>query len=158
MKLIKEIAFASALTLAAILQPVDAFAHEITLGDLTISHPWSRQSPMGADVSAGFMKITNKGTVDDKLIKATAEIAPTVQLHDMKMDGDVMKMFEVEGGIAIPAGQTVELKPKSLHVMFMQVPKQPDVGTNFKGTLTFEKAGSVDVEFEVVEPGATMDH
>ena len=158
MKLIKEIAFASALTLAALLQPVDAYAHEIKIGDLTISHPWSRQSPMGADVAAGFMKITNNGATDDKLIKATAEIAPMVQLHDMKMDGDVMKMFEVEGGIAIPAGQTVELKPKSLHVMFMQMPKQPDVNSSFKGTLTFEKAGSVDVEFEVVEPGASMDH
>ena len=55
MRLIKEIAFASALTLAALLQPVDAYAHEIKIGDLTISHPWSRQSPMGADVAAGFL-------------------------------------------------------------------------------------------------------
>ena len=78
------------------------------------------------------MKITNAGAADDKLISATAEIAPMVQLHDMKMDGDVMKMFEVEGGIPIPAGATVELKPKSLHIMFMQMPKQPDVNTSFK--------------------------
>ena len=158
MRLIKEIAFASALTLAALLQPVDAYAHEIKIGDLTISHPWSRKSPMGADVSAGFMKITNAGAADDKLLSATAEIAPMVQLHDMKMDGDVMKMFEVEGGIPIPAGATVELKPKSLHIMFMQMPKQPDVNTSFKGTLVFEKAGKVDIEYEVVDANATMDH
>jgi periplasmic copper chaperone A len=158
MKLFKEIAFASALTLLAVLNPVEAFAHDIKVGDLVISHPWSRKSPMKSDVSAGFMKITNNGTTDDRLVKATSEIAPVVQLHDMKMDGDVMKMFEVEGGIVIPAGQTVELKPKSLHVMFMDVPKQPDIGTSFKATLTFEKAGSVDVEFEVVDPKATPDH
>lgn len=158
MKLFKEIVFASALTLASLISMPGAFAHEIKIGDLTISHPWSRQSPMGADVSAGFMKITNNGATDDKLISATADIAPMVQLHDMKMEGDVMKMFEVEGGIAIPAGKTVELKPKSLHIMFMKMEKQPAVDTMFKGTLTFEKAGKVDVEYEVVDPNATMDH
>lgn len=158
MKLFKEFAFATTLTIASIVAMPDAFAHEIKIGDITISHPWSRQSPMGADVSAGFMKITNTGTTDDKLIAATADIAPMVQLHDMKMDGDVMKMFEVEGGIPIPAGATVELKPKSLHIMFMQVPKQPTVDTQFKGTLTFEKAGEVDIDYEVVDANAMMDH
>lgn len=158
MKLFKEIAFASALTLASLMAMPSAFAHEIKVGDLTISHPWSRQSPMGADVSAGFMKITNGGAADDTLISATAEIAPMVQLHDMKMDGDMMKMFEVEGGIPIPAGKTVELKPKSLHIMFMKVAKQPSVDTMFKGTLTFEKAGTVEIEYEVVDANATMDH
>jgi periplasmic copper chaperone A len=158
MKLFKEIAFACVLTLAAFVTTPGAFAHEIKVGNLVISHPWSRQSPMGADVSAGFMKITNTGTEDDKLISATADIAPVVQLHDMKMDGDTMKMFEVEGGIVIPAGKTVELKPKSLHIMFMQVPKQPMVDTSFKGALVFEKAGKVDIDYEVVDANATMDH
>ena len=101
-----------------------------------------------ANVSAGFMKISNNGTTDDRLVKATSDIAPVVQLHDMKMDGEVMKMFEVEGGIPLPAGQTVELKPKSLHIMFMKVAKQPGAGTSFRGTLTFEKAGTVEVEVE----------
>lgn len=158
MKLFKEIFFACVLTLAAIATSPNAFAHQIKVGNLVISHPWSRQSPMGADVSAGFMKITNTGTEDDKLLSATADIAPVVQLHDMKMDGDMMKMFEVEGGIVIPAGKTVELKPKSLHIMFMQVPKQPTVDTTFKGTLVFEKAGKVDIDYEVVDANATMDH
>jgi periplasmic copper chaperone A len=144
MKLLKEIAFASALTLAALPNPMEALAHETKLGDLVISHPWSRTSPMKANVSAGFMKISNNGTTDDRLVKATSDIAPVVQLHDMKM-------FEVAGGIVIPAGQTVELKPKSLHVMFMQVAKQPEMGTSFKATLTFEKAGTVEVEFEVTD-------
>ena len=149
MKLFKEITFAVALTLASFATMPSAFAHEIKVGNLVISHPWSRQSPMGADVSAGFMKITNNGTEDDKLVSATAEIAPVVQIHDMKMEGDVMKMVEVEGGLVIPAGKTVELKPKSLHIMFMQVPQQPMVDSQFKGTLTFEKAGTIEIEYEV---------
>lgn len=158
MKLIKEITFACALTLASLATMPDAVAHEIKIGNLVISHPWSRQSPMGADVSAGFMKITNTGTEDDTLVSATAEIAPVVQLHDMKMDGDMMKMFEVEGGIPVPAGKTVELKPKSLHIMFLKVAKQPAVDTAFKGTLTFAKAGKVDIDYEVVAPNASPDH
>ena len=104
---------------------------------------------MASDVAAGFMKITNTGTADDRLVSATATITGTVQLHDMKMEGDVMKMFEIPGGIVIPAGQTVELKPKSLHVMFMDLKRAPVEGEAFKGTLTFEKAGTVEIDYEV---------
>jgi copper(I)-binding protein len=153
----KEITFASALTLAAMFNPVDALAHEIKLGNLVITHPWSRQSPMAADVAAGFLSVTNTGQDDDRLVRATAEITPKVQLHDMKIENDVMKMVELPDGIPIPAGATVELKPKSLHVMFMDL-KQPVMeGEEIKGTLVFEKAGTVDVEFEVMGPGAGMN-
>ncbi|MFO1035181.1 MAG: copper chaperone PCu(A)C [Hyphomicrobiales bacterium] len=158
MKLFKEVALATALTLAAFVAPTPAEAHEIKFKDLVIVHPWARKSPMGADVAAGFMSITNNGKEDDKLISATAEVAPMVQLHDMKMEGDVMKMFEVPGGIAIPAGATVDLKPKHMHVMFMKMPKElPPVDTMFKGTLTFEKAGTVEIEYDVADPNAGMN-
>ena len=157
MKQFKEITFAAALTIAALWSGADAQAHEIKVGDLMIHHPWARQSPMKADVAAGFMIIMNHGTTDDRLVKATAEIAPTVQLHDMKMDNDVMKMFELKDGIPIPAGKSVELKPRSLHLMFMGLKSAPVSGQMFNGTLTFEKAGTVEVEFEVTDPDAGMN-
>ncbi|MCB1378417.1 MAG: copper chaperone PCu(A)C [Alphaproteobacteria bacterium] len=157
MRLIKEISFATALTLASLYSIATSQAQEIHTGSLTIDHPWSRQSPMAANVAAGFMKITNAGTEDDTLVKATASISGNVQLHDMKMENDVMKMFEVEGGIVIPAGQTVELKPRSLHIMFMDVTAQPKEGETFTGTLVFEKAGVVTVDFEVMGPMAGMN-
>jgi copper(I)-binding protein len=75
----------------------------------------------------------------------------------MKMDGDVMKMFELPEGISIPAGSTVELKPKSLHLMFMGLAKPPVEGEHFTATLTFEKAGTVEVQFDVLAPGAHMN-
>lgn len=156
MKLFKEIAFAVTLSLAAIFSLADARAHEVKLGDLVIHHPWSRQSPMSASVSAGFMTITNTGKEDDRLVKATSEISPVVQIHDMEMVGDVMKMVELPDGLVIPAGATVTLKPKSLHIMFMDVKQQPGEGTSFTGTLTFEKAGTVTVDYEVAAPGAEM--
>lgn len=159
MKLLKEIAFAVVLTGAAILTSPWAGAQdtEIKIGSLVIAQPWSRQSPMAADVAAGFLTITNQGQEDDRLIKADTAISAMTQLHDMKMDGDVMKMFELPGGIAIPAGSTVELKPKSLHLMFMGLVKPPVEGQSFTATLTFEKAGTVEVEFGVLAPGAHMN-
>ena len=147
----RNFTIATALSLAVLAGP--ALADHVTkVGDISIEHPWSRKSPMGADVAAGFMVITNTGKTDDKLISGTAEIAHMVQIHDMKMDGDVMKMFEIPGGLVIPAGGSVELKPKSKHIMFMHVMKQPDVGATFKGSLTFEKAGTIEIVYDVKEP------
>jgi copper(I)-binding protein len=71
----------------------------------------------------------------------------------MQMQGDVAKMIELKGGIPIPPGATVELKPKSLHVMFTQLKALPKEGESFKGTLTFEKAGTVDVDYDVTAAG-----
>ena len=157
MKLLKEIIFAAALSLGALAGLAETHAHEIKVGDIVIDHPWSRQSPKAADVGAGFMRITNTGAADDRLVKVESPVSKTVQLHDMKMDGDVMKMAEVPGGIAIPAGATVELKPKSLHLMFMGLNAQLREGEEFRATLTFEKAGTVEVDFEVMGPGAHMN-
>ena len=158
MKLFKEIAFAAALSLAAVFTLADAQAHEVKIGDLVIHHPWSRQSPMSASVAAGFLTITNNGQQDDRLVKASSDISPVVQIHDMTMEGDVMKMVELPDGLVIPAGATVKLKPKSLHIMFMDVKQQPGEGTSFTGTLTFEKAGTVTIDYEVAAPGADAMH
>ena len=151
-----EIAFATALSASTLFGLATAEAHEIKLGNLVIHHPWSRQSPMAADVAAGFMTITNTGKEDDRLVKATAEISASAQIHDMRMVGDVMKMAELPDGIVIPAGATVKLKPKALHIMFMGVKQQEMEGEEFTGTLTFAKAGTVTVEYEVTAPGGDM--
>lgn len=156
MTLFKQIILASTLTLASVMAIASGEAHEVKLGDLVIHHPWSRQSPMAADVAAGFMTITNTGKVDDRLVKATSEISTTTQIHDMKMVGDVMKMAELPDGLVIPAGATVKLKPKSLHLMFMGLKSAVMEGEEFSGTLTFEKAGTVTVEYEVAAPGGDM--
>lgn len=160
MKHLKDIAFAVLLTLAAVLAAPWAGAHDtaIKAGNLVITGPWSRQSPMAADVAAGFLTIANTGQEDDRLVKAETAISSMTQIHGMKMEGDVMKMVELPDGIVIPAGATVTLKPKSLHIMFMDVKQQPGEGASFTGTLTFEKAGTVTIEYEVAAPGAEAMH
>ena len=151
MKLVKEIAFASALSLAALISATQGRAEDVKAGDLIIHHTWSAPAPATAPVAAGFVEITNSGKTDDTLLKVTAEVSGKSQLHEMSMQGDVMKMAEMKDGIVIPAGQTVVLKPMGLHIMFLELKAHPKPGDHFKGTLTFKNAGAVDVDF-VVEP------
>jgi periplasmic copper chaperone A len=131
-----------------------ALADDYKLGALEISHPWSRATPKSADTAAGYLTIKNTGTTPDRLVAATLSDAATAQIHQMTMDNGVMKMREVPNGLEIKPGETVELKPQSFHVMFMGL-KEPLVkGQMVKGTLTFEKAGTIDVEFAVEAAGS----
>jgi len=157
MRLIKEITFAATLTLAAGFSIVTGHAHEVKIGDLEIIHPWSRQPLPAAKVGAGFFVIANEGKTDDRLIKATATVSDNVQIHEMAMEDGVMKMKELTEGLVIPAGETIELKPGSFHIMFMDLKERPVEGTAFEGTLTFEKAGTVNVTYEVEAPDAGMN-
>ena len=133
-----------------------ATAHEYKVGNLEVVHPWARAQLKGTDVADGFMKIINHGSTPDRLVSITVEFAKTAQIHDMKMDGSTMKMIELPEGVEIPAGATVELKPKSMHVMFMGLTEALAPDELVEGELTFEKAGKVKVEFMVEPP--TTDH
>jgi len=156
MRSIRTFAFAVTLAFVAVASITGSHAHEMKIGELSIDHPWSRQPLPGANVAAGFMQITNNGKADDRLIEATATISGNVQIHEMSMDNGVMKMAELTDGLLIPAGATVTLKPGSYHLMFMDLKERPVEGTAFEGTLTFEKAGTVDVSYDVEAPNAGM--
>ena len=131
-----------------------AAAHEYNVGSLHIGHPWSRATPKGATIGAGYLKITNNGTTPDRLIGGSSDAAKSFELHVMSMENGVMKMRPVEGGIEIKPGETVEFKPESYHVMFVGL-KEPLVqGHRVKATLDFAKAGKVAVEFVVESIGA----
>ncbi|MBF2714426.1 copper uptake system-associated protein [Agrobacterium vitis] len=129
-----------------------ALAHEFKVGDIEIGHPYARAMLPGAKVGGGYLKLTNEGGTDDRLVSATSDRAGSIQLHEMKIDAGVMIMRELQGGIVIPKGQTIELKPGGYHVMFMNVQQAFKEGETVKATLTFEKAGSVEVEFSVGSP------
>lgn len=149
--------FRSAFIAAALcfgLAVVPARAHEFTVGSLKIAHPWARATPKGATVGGGYLKITNTGTAPDRLIGGSTDIARNVEFHSMKMEGDVMKMRPVAGGIEIKPGQTVELKPGGLHVMFKDLNRPLKKGERLEATLAFEKAGKVKVQFVVEGLGA----
>lgn len=126
------------------------WAHEFKAGDIEIVHPWSRATPDGAKVAAGYLTLRNDGSEADRLVSVSGEIAGKSEVHEMAVDASgVMTMRPVEGGIEIPAGATVEFRPGGFHIMFMGLERGVKEGEAFKGTLTFEKAGSIDVEFAV---------
>lgn len=126
-----------------------AFAHDYTVGALKIGHPWVRATPKGASVGGGYLKITNTGTEPDRLIAGSSDASSKFELHEMSMDGGVMKMRPLTNGISLKPGESVELKPGGLHLMFVDLKKPFVEGQHIKGTLTFEKAGKVDVEYVV---------
>jgi periplasmic copper chaperone A len=137
-------AFLSALGAAPALQAQTA---------VKVEGAWARPTVQGQAAGGGFLKITG-GATADKLVSASAGVSKTVELHSMVMEGDVMRMREI-GAIDVPAGQTVELKPGGLHVMFIGISKPLKVGDSFPLTLRFEKAGELKVEMKVMTQAGT---
>jgi copper(I)-binding protein len=146
---------ASALLIAAALP---ASAHDYTVGALKIGHPWTRATPAGAKVAGGFLTITNTGTAPDRLLSAAAEPAGLVEIHEMAMDGGVMKMRALPKGLEIRPGETVTLKPGGYHIMFLDIRQRFREGEKVRGELAFEKAGRITVEFNVEAMGAGGGH
>ena len=134
--------------------PLAVRADDVTAGGLKISAAWSRATPKGASVGGGYMKITNTGTAMDRLIGGSSSICGHFELHEMKMENDVMKMRPVANGIEIKPGQTIEFGPSGYHVMLIGLTRQLLQGDHFQATLEFAKAGKVDVDFVVEGIGA----
>lgn len=132
-----------------------AAAHEQTLGNLVLHHAWARATPGGAKSGAAYVEIENKGDQPDKLLGAAADIAEMVEIHKMSMENDVMVM-KPAGALDIPAHGKVELKPHGLHIMLMGLKHPLKEGDTFPVTLTFEKAGSVELQV-VVDKVDAMD-
>lgn len=119
------------------------------VGDIELQGGFVRAMLPGQAVGGGFLTIHNAGAGDDRLVSATSPAAGKVEFHSMTMDNNIMTMREVKDGIAVPAGATVALKPGGLHMMFKQVKEPFRQGAIVPVTLTFEKAGTVDIQFPV---------
>jgi len=130
------------------------YATEYTSGPLTVTDPWSRATPKGAQVAAGYMTITNNGTTPDRLVGGSSDVAAKVEVHEMTMNQGVTKMRPIKGGLEIKPGQSVELKPGSYHLMLGGLKKPIASGDHIKATLEFEKAGNVNIEFDVRAMGS----
>lgn len=138
----------------ALLLPAAAGARDYRAGTIEVGNPWARAVPKGASVAAGYVTIRNTGTEADRLVESSSPVAAKVEVHQMTMDDGVMRMRPVTGGLEIKPGETVELKPQSFHFMMTGLRQPIEQGKPFKGTLVFEKAGPVEVEFTVEAPGA----
>jgi len=130
-------------------------AQNASVGSIKIENGYTRATAPGQQVAGGFLKIENKGAAD-QLISASSPAAGEVQLHEMAMDGNVMRMRQVKD-IALPANGAVELKPGGLHLMFMSIKAPLTVGETVPVKLKFAKAGEVEVKLPV-NATAPMKH
>lgn len=132
-------------------------AHEYDQRDIHIAHPFARASIGRGDVGAAYMVFDNRGTADDRLVSASSPVADRTELHGHEMKDGVMRMFRIDGGIALPAGTTVPFKPAGLHIMLLGLKHKLVEGEQFPLTLDFEHAGSVTVSVHVESPTAGAD-
>lgn len=140
---------------ALLLVPRLATAEPAATGIITVEKAWSRATPGGAEVAAGFLTIVNHGDTPDRLVSASTAVAGKTEIHEMKMTDGKMEMRPLPDGISIPAQGTVVLEPAGYHLMLMDLEAPLQKGKTFAGSLTFEHAGTIDVTFHVEGVGAS---
>lgn len=123
---------------------------------IVIADAWARPSPGGVNVAAGYLTIRSEGRADDALLSATSPRAAQVELHEMTMEGGVMRMRPV-ASLALPAGGQVELAPEGRHLMFIGVATPFAIGEQIPVTLAFAHAGQIEIVLDV-RTGATHGH
>ena len=133
-----------------------AAAAEYKLGTLQITQPWARATPKGADSGAAYLTVTNTGPTAQRLSCVSSDAAAKCQIHDMTMDGGVMKMRPVEGGLEVKPGETITFKPGGYHMMLvgLKAPLQQD--KTVEATLQSDSGATVQVEFPIAGIGATV--
>jgi copper(I)-binding protein len=121
-----------------------------------VKDAWVRTSVQGQKSTGAFMKITAKENM--KLVSASSPVAGVVEVHEMKMEGDIMKMRAVKGGLDLPAGKTVELSPGGYHMMMMDLKAALPKDSTVPLTLVFKDAKGVESKVELKVPVAlSMD-
>ena len=125
-----------------------------TVGSISIENPFSRATPGGAKVGSGYMTIVNKSGAADRLVAASSPAAGKVEIHEMTMQGGVMKMRELANGLPLEAGKTTSLAPGGYHLMLMGLKAPLKTGDKVPMTLTFEKAGKIEITLDVLSIGA----
>lgn len=137
---------------------LSAQAHGFAVGELFVRHPYAVPSLAGSQNGAVYFKsIKNSGKKADQLLSAKTQVAQTVEIHEMTMDGDIMKMRPLSS-IDIPAGGEVSIakgNPNGYHLMLLGLKKPLQEGDSFPVWLTFKQAGEVKVDVRVQVPKAS---
>jgi len=141
------------LLLALLMAAPPAFAHSFEKGDLQIRHPWARATPPGAKVAAGYFEMRNNGRQPDRLLSASTPVAKKVEMHVTEHAGEVAKMRQLRA-FEVPGRERLALEPNGAHLMLVDLAQPLKKGERFPMTLRFERAGEVEVQFEVQEMGS----
>jgi copper(I)-binding protein len=138
-----------------------AAGQSFTAGAITVSGAYTRAMLPNAGAAGGYLTISNAGAEPDTLTGGTSQAAGLVEVHEMTLEGDMMKMASVPGGLDIPAGGTVALAPKGFHLMMMQIGTPFKEGECVEVTLHFAKAGDLPIQLSIggiAQDEPVMDH
>ncbi|MCD6040486.1 MAG: hypothetical protein K0R40_89 [Burkholderiales bacterium] len=124
---------------------------------IEVREAWSRATPPGAKVAAGYARIGNPGARPDRLVSATTDVAKRVEMHVTAEADGVSRMRQVQT-FEIPARGVLELRPGGGHLMLVDITRPLAKGERFRMRLRFERAGEVEAQFEVRELGARQPH
>lgn len=149
-------AIAAACTLVACTQAAGPPAEAAAPAGIEIRDAWASPTPGGVDVSAGYLVVANGGAAD-RLLSASSSRAARVEVHEMSMDGAVMRMRRLDA-LPIPANAEVTLAPGGLHLMFIGVTSPFVEGETIDVRLVFETAGAVDVSLPVGRAAGHSGH
>lgn len=120
------------------------------LAQVTVSQPWVRATVAQQKATGAFFQLKSVG--DSRLVEVRSAVAGVAEIHEMSMEGGVMRMRPLADGLALPAGQSVELKPGGYHVMLLALKKPIAAGDAVPLTLVFEgrdkKRETVEVQAE----------
>lgn len=168
MNLFRYAAIAALLCIATPAFAHNGFVHNgcnpsqsFTASGITVSGAYTRATAPNAASAGGYLTIVNDGATADRLVGVSSQVAAKVEVHQMRMEGDMMKMSPVEGGLDIPAGGTVALEPMGYHLMFMQLESPFKQGECIEVVLQFANAGDVPVTLGIgslSQDGPVMDH
>ena len=136
-------------------QIIPASAASEPIETLSITNPWARATPPRAQAAGGYLTIENSGSAADNLVRIQSPSARRVEIHEMRMESDIMIMRPVDGAIEIPAGSVLTLAPGGIHIMFMGLNEPFAKGGKVPVTLHFDKAGEVETFLDVMRLGAT---
>lgn len=132
-----------------------AAAHMVKTGGLVIDGVWARATAASARAGAAYLTVINTGAVADRLVGAETDAAGRVDLHTHSVVDGIAMMRPVDGGIPLPPGDTVVLRPGGLHVMLMGLTGPLVQGEKFDLRLRFEHAPAVTVTVGIAAPGAS---
>ena len=137
-----------------LLVPLLASCGEAGTSEIAVAEPWARASV--TETGAAYMTISNAGGKDDLLLEVRSPAAGKVEIHDMTMEGMVMKMRKLDG-LPVPAGESVALAPGGKHIMLIGLEEPLSEGMTVPLTLVFEGAGEVEISAPV-RPAGQMPH
>ncbi|MBL8549823.1 MAG: copper chaperone PCu(A)C [Hyphomonadaceae bacterium] len=136
-----------------------AYAHEFAVGSILVVHPTMNPPPGGRTTTAGYMVLRNSGDAPDRLVSASSPAAARVEIHETRAGaGGMMEMRKLDTGVVVPAGGEVRFAPGGLHLMFIELNRPTPAGGSIPVTLTFERAGAVEVQAVTERPRAADDH